>query len=284
MCAIQRVNGQDKKCLLTGYGSRCQAHRSVSKTAMLLGFSHSTVSCVYQEWSSTQRTSSQLDTTMWSIGVNMGQHPCRMLSTPCRVHASMNCGCSEGKAGWGGRCHVGIDGSTPRCHPLLVRLLKGVTQLRTVSKPMTPTWTLQVNMIGSWLPIICYTSFPHSEKCSYIQNCTFFWSHDHDPCPWRKQKNTPNGPMNAEPALGSTRLPGYDTWFHFLNSVPLFSEPRLPDSTGPKYVIPCSFLQGTVATFITVWYFIICGYSLFRCDLSLLYLHSLITTILEIIC
>ena len=29
MCAIQRVNGQDKrlKCLWTGYGSKCQAHR-----------------------------------------------------------------------------------------------------------------------------------------------------------------------------------------------------------------------------------------------------------------
>jgi hypothetical protein len=47
---------------------------SVSITATLLGFSSSTVSCVYQEWSTTQRTSSQLDTTVGSIGVNMGQH------------------------------------------------------------------------------------------------------------------------------------------------------------------------------------------------------------------
>jgi hypothetical protein len=45
-----------------------------------LGFS--TVSCVYQEWSTTQRTSSQLDTTVGSIGVNMGQHSCGTLSTP----------------------------------------------------------------------------------------------------------------------------------------------------------------------------------------------------------
>ena len=52
----------------------------VSRTATLLSFSSSTVSCVYQEWSTTQRTSSQL---MASIGVNMGQHPCEMLSTPC---------------------------------------------------------------------------------------------------------------------------------------------------------------------------------------------------------
>jgi hypothetical protein len=89
MCAFQRVNGKNNrlKFLWTGYGSRCQAHRFVSRTAMLLGFSSSTVSHVYQEWFTTQRTSSQLDTTVVSIGVNMGQHPCGMLSTPCRVHA-----------------------------------------------------------------------------------------------------------------------------------------------------------------------------------------------------
>ena len=38
--------------------------------AILLGFSRSTVSRVYQEWSVTQRTSSQLDTTVGSIGVS----------------------------------------------------------------------------------------------------------------------------------------------------------------------------------------------------------------------
>jgi hypothetical protein len=36
-----------------------------------------------------QSTSSQLDTTVGSIGVNMGQHPCGTHPTPCR--------CSEGK-------------------------------------------------------------------------------------------------------------------------------------------------------------------------------------------
>ena len=40
---------------------------SVSRTAMLLGFSHSTVSLVYQGWSTTPRTSSQLETTVGSI-------------------------------------------------------------------------------------------------------------------------------------------------------------------------------------------------------------------------
>ena len=50
-------------------------------------FPRATVLRVYQEWSTTQRTSSQLDTTVGSTGVNMGQHPCGMLSTPCRVHA-----------------------------------------------------------------------------------------------------------------------------------------------------------------------------------------------------
>ena len=44
---------------------------SVSRTATLLGFSCSTISCVYQEWPTTQRPSSQLDTTVGSIGVNM---------------------------------------------------------------------------------------------------------------------------------------------------------------------------------------------------------------------
>ncbi|XP_064868749.1 exocyst complex component 7 isoform X8 [Oncorhynchus nerka] len=45
---------------------------------------------VYQEWSTTQRTSSQLDTSLGSIRVNMGQHSCGMLSTPCRIHAPKN--------------------------------------------------------------------------------------------------------------------------------------------------------------------------------------------------
>jgi predicted alpha/beta hydrolase len=63
---------------------------SVSRTATLLGFSQSTVSHVYQEWSTTQRTCSQLDTTVGSIGVNMGQHPCGKLSTLCRVNALTN--------------------------------------------------------------------------------------------------------------------------------------------------------------------------------------------------
>jgi hypothetical protein len=53
----------------------------VSGTATLPGFSRSTVSCVYQEWCTTQRTYSQLDTNVRSIGVNMGQHPCGMLLT-----------------------------------------------------------------------------------------------------------------------------------------------------------------------------------------------------------
>ena len=75
------VNGQDKrfKCLWTWDVSRCQAHRFVSRTTMLMGFSWLTVSRVYQEWSTTQRTSSQLDKTVGSIGANMGQHPFGML-------------------------------------------------------------------------------------------------------------------------------------------------------------------------------------------------------------
>ena len=40
---------------------------SVSRTTTLLGFSCSTVSLVHQEWSITQRTSSQVNSTMGSI-------------------------------------------------------------------------------------------------------------------------------------------------------------------------------------------------------------------------
>ena len=77
VCAIQRVNQQDKifKCLWTGYGSWGQEHQFVSRTATLLGFSCSTVSHVYQKWSTTQRTSSQLDTTVESIGVKWASIP-----------------------------------------------------------------------------------------------------------------------------------------------------------------------------------------------------------------
>jgi hypothetical protein len=85
------------KCLWTGYGSWCQAHQFVSRTAMLLDFSCSTVSRVYQEWSTIQRTSRQLDTAVGSIGSNMARHPCGTLSTHCRVHAPMNWGCSWGQ-------------------------------------------------------------------------------------------------------------------------------------------------------------------------------------------
>ena len=60
---------------------------SVSRTATLLGFSLSKIPCVYQEWSTIQKTSSQHDTTVGSIGVNMGQYHC---GTPCRVHALTN--------------------------------------------------------------------------------------------------------------------------------------------------------------------------------------------------
>ncbi|CDQ77046.1 unnamed protein product [Oncorhynchus mykiss] len=52
--------------------------------------SNDPVSHVYQEWPTTQRTSNKLDTTVGSIGVNMGQHPCGTLSTPCRVHTPTN--------------------------------------------------------------------------------------------------------------------------------------------------------------------------------------------------
>jgi hypothetical protein len=58
----------------TVVGARRTGFRG-SRTAKLLGFSRSTVSRVYQECYTTQSTSSQLDTTLGTNGVNMGQHP-----------------------------------------------------------------------------------------------------------------------------------------------------------------------------------------------------------------
>jgi hypothetical protein len=76
VCVIQRVNGQDKSAF-----ERYQAHWFLPRTATLLGFSPSTVSLVYQEWSTTQRTANL--TQLWeALGVNMGQYICGTLLTP----------------------------------------------------------------------------------------------------------------------------------------------------------------------------------------------------------
>jgi hypothetical protein len=79
----------------------------VSRTATLLGFSRSTVSCVYQEWPTTQRTSNQLNTTVGNIGVNMGQHSYGTLSTPCICFVQ---GCWPKKmfCRWIHCCHEGM--------------------------------------------------------------------------------------------------------------------------------------------------------------------------------
>jgi hypothetical protein len=46
-----------------------------------------TLSRVYGEWSTIQIANL---TTVGSTGVNVGQHPCGMLLTPCKVHAPTN--------------------------------------------------------------------------------------------------------------------------------------------------------------------------------------------------
>ena len=60
---FRRWMGKTKRFryLWTRYGSTGSTGLSVSRTAMLLGLWHSLVSCVYQELSNNQRTSSQLD-------------------------------------------------------------------------------------------------------------------------------------------------------------------------------------------------------------------------------
>jgi hypothetical protein len=75
---IHRVNGQDKDLSALERGMIIGARRpglSMLRTTTLQGFSHSTVSGVYQEWSTTRRTSSQLDTTVGSIGVSWSSVP-----------------------------------------------------------------------------------------------------------------------------------------------------------------------------------------------------------------
>ena len=67
---------------------RCQPHQFVSRTVTLLGFSGLTVSHVYEEWSTTQRTSSQFDTTVGSVGVNMGGDT---ISAFFREHMLLRC-------------------------------------------------------------------------------------------------------------------------------------------------------------------------------------------------
>ena len=76
-------------------GARCTG---LCQELQLCSVCHTqTVSRVCQEWSPTQRTSSQLGTTVGSIGVNMGKLPCETLSTQYKVHYPTNRGCSEGK-------------------------------------------------------------------------------------------------------------------------------------------------------------------------------------------
>ena len=100
MCAIQKVNGQDKrlKCfwMVMVVGARrtglCVKNCSAAGFFMLNSFL-----CV----------SRMVHHPKGSIGVHMGQHPCGMLLTPCRIHAPMNWDCSEGEGGCksiSGRC------------------------------------------------------------------------------------------------------------------------------------------------------------------------------------
>jgi hypothetical protein len=88
MCGFRGWMGKTK-CLSAferGMCSRCQAHWfEYVKNCNSAGFFMLISFPLYQEWSTTQRTPKrQLDKT---VGVKMGQHPCGMLLTPCRVHA-----------------------------------------------------------------------------------------------------------------------------------------------------------------------------------------------------
>ena len=89
MCAILRMNGHDK----TGYGIRCQELQRC-----WVFHAQQFPVCINNgpppKWHPANFTQlwEALESTWASI-------PFEMLSTPCRVHASTNWGCSEGKRG-----------------------------------------------------------------------------------------------------------------------------------------------------------------------------------------
>ena len=82
------------KCLWTGYGSRCQVHRFVSRTAMLLGFSRFPV-CI-KNGPPPKRHPANL-TQLWKALDQHGPASLWNALTPCRLHALTNWACSEGK-------------------------------------------------------------------------------------------------------------------------------------------------------------------------------------------
>ncbi|CDQ82669.1 unnamed protein product [Oncorhynchus mykiss] len=91
MCAIE-VKWARQKLSAFKRGIVVGARRtslSVSRTATQLGFSHNSFLCISRMGHHPKHIKPTL-TTMGRIGVNMGQHPCGTLSTPCRVRARTN--------------------------------------------------------------------------------------------------------------------------------------------------------------------------------------------------
>jgi hypothetical protein len=104
ICIILYVN------MWPGYGSRCQAHRiECVKLFMLNSFPN--VSKMVQ-----------CDTTVESIGVNMGQHLRGKCVTPCRVHSPTNWGCSDGKRGTISARYVRLHYEWNSCHTVSYEL------------------------------------------------------------------------------------------------------------------------------------------------------------------
>ena len=81
MCALQRVIKYFSAFeWVMAVGAR-RTGWSVSSTATSLGFSRLTVACAYQEWSTTQTTSSQLDTSLENIGQHGPESLWKMFDT-----------------------------------------------------------------------------------------------------------------------------------------------------------------------------------------------------------
>jgi hypothetical protein len=101
MCAIQRVKGQDKRFTLSTFelGMVVGARRtSVSRTATLLGFSHSTVSRVYQDGPPPKGHPANLIQQWEALESTWASIPVEHL-TPFRVHALTNRGRSRAEVG-----------------------------------------------------------------------------------------------------------------------------------------------------------------------------------------
>jgi hypothetical protein len=88
VCAIQRVNGQDKSAFERGMVVGARRTGLYQELQCCWVFHAQQFPVCLNDGPLPKGHPANL--THWSIGVNMGQHPCGMLLTPCIVHAQTN--------------------------------------------------------------------------------------------------------------------------------------------------------------------------------------------------